>query len=127
LEANERIAGDGWHPYTISLRCVNWCRAAAIFADELQRDADFAAELAGATHAQLRFLAANIEFDVRGNHIIENLRALVAGGIALAGAHPARWLVRALEILQREVAEQVLADGGHFERVPAYHAVVARE
>jgi uncharacterized heparinase superfamily protein len=127
LAENARIRGDGWHPYTVSLRCVNWIRAADIFTPELQRDAAFAAQLAGATYAQLRFLARNIEFDVRGNHIIENLRALIAGGLAFDGDEPARWLARALDLLGREVAEQVLADGGHFERVPAYHVVVAQD
>jgi uncharacterized heparinase superfamily protein len=127
LAANERIAGDGWHPYTISLRCVNWCRAASIFAAELTADAAFAEQLAGATVTQLRFLARNIEFDVRGNHIIENCRALIAGGVAFSGSEADRWLSHGLEILRREVAEQVLADGGHFERVPSYHVVVTRD
>jgi uncharacterized heparinase superfamily protein len=127
LAENARIAGDGWHPYTVSLRSVNWIRAAEVFAPELVNDALFAAALAGATLAQLRFLSRNVEFDVRGNHIIENVRALIAGGLAFEGAEPARWLARGLAILEIEVAEQVLADGGHFERVPAYHVAVTRD
>jgi uncharacterized heparinase superfamily protein len=127
LAANQRIEGDGWHPYTISLRCVNWCHAATVFATELATDPTFAAELAGSTFAQLRYLARNIEFDVRGNHIIENLRALVTGGIAFDGDEARRWIETALGLLRSEVAEQILPDGGHFERVPAYHVVVARD
>jgi uncharacterized heparinase superfamily protein len=58
---------------------------------------------------------------------LANLRALVAGGLALAGEEPASWLSRALVEIEAEVAEQVLADGGHFERVPGYHVVVTRD
>jgi uncharacterized heparinase superfamily protein len=124
LRANEVMSGDGWHPYTVSLRVVNWCQAIDTFSTELGRDRAFADTLAAATFGQLSFLARNLERDVRGNHIIENLRALVIGGTVFAGAGPGRWIDRALETLESEVAEQVTGDGGHYERVPSYHVRV---
>lgn len=37
-----------------------------------------------------------------------------------------RWLTRGLRILHDELDEQLLADGGHFERSPMYHALASR-
>src|SRR5207248_6384086 len=39
-------------------------------------------------------------------------------------AEPTR---RGIELLRRELGEQVLPDGGHYERSPAYHLVVLRD
>jgi uncharacterized heparinase superfamily protein len=125
MRENERLRGDGWHPYTISRRVVNWLRAADEFSDEL--DPAFRQELSASTYAQLRFLARNLERDVRGNHLIANLRALVCGAACFAGAEPRRWRETALRLLETEVGEQILPDGGHFERNPGYHLVVLRD
>jgi uncharacterized heparinase superfamily protein len=121
IEAHRRLGGDGWHPYTISLRVVNWCDAAVFFAPELQEDAAFARELYDSIAAQARFLETHLEHDVRGNHLLENARALIRVAAFFDGDEAQRWLNRALPVLQAEVPEQVLADGGHFERAPGYH------
>lgn len=127
MRGNEQLQGDGWHPYTVSLRSVNFCHALSVFGPELADDPPFASHLARSTYAQLRYLFGNIEHDVRGNHIIENTRALIYGGMVFQGEEPERWFHRALQLLETEVAEQVDPDGGHFERAPAYHVVVLRD
>jgi uncharacterized heparinase superfamily protein len=127
IRHNERLRGDGWHPYTVSRRIVNFCHAISVFAPELATDPSFASHLARSTYGQLRYLFANIEHDVRGNHIIENARALIHGGIAFEGEEPKQWLRRGMKLLETEVDEQLEPDGGHFERTPAYHVVVLRD
>ena len=127
MRRNERLLGDAWHPYTVSLRIVNFCHAFSIFDPELASDPFFASDLARSTYAQLRYLFGNIEYDVRGNHIIENARALIFGSIAFQGEEPERWFHRGIQLLEKEVAEQIQPDGGHFERTPAYHVVVLRD
>src|SRR5690349_7908281 len=77
IDAHPRLGGDAWHPYTISLRIVNWCEAAVVFHPELERDSDFAARLYGSIAAQAQFLSRHIEHDVRGNHVLENARGLL--------------------------------------------------
>jgi uncharacterized heparinase superfamily protein len=123
MRGNERLRGDGWHPYTVSRRVVNWLHAAGVF----DLDPEFRRELLRSTYAQLRFLARNLERDVRGNHLIANLRALVCGAVCFAGEEPRRWRDAAMRLLEAEVAEQVLPDGGHFERNPGYHVAVLRD
>jgi uncharacterized heparinase superfamily protein len=121
IGAHRTLGGDAWHPYTISLRVVNWCEAAVFFAPELQAEETFARELYDSIAAQVRFLETHLETDVRGNHLLENARALIRAAAFFEGDEAQRWLNRALPLLQREVPEQVLEDGGHFERTPGYH------
>jgi uncharacterized heparinase superfamily protein len=56
--------------------------------------------------------------------VIRNARALVLGGAAFGSA---RLLDRGAALLERELPEQVLPDGGHYERSPVYHLVVLRD
>ena len=59
--------------------------------------------------------------DVGGNHLVKDLKALA--GLAVFFADD-RLLRRALGRLTRQLAVQVLPDGGHYERAPAYHCQV---
>jgi len=121
IKENVRLKGDGWHPYTLSLRIVNWIHAVAGFRTELQADADFSERLTRSLAGQALVLSCDLEFDVRGNHLLENIRALIWAGMVLDGTLPGRWYARSLALLERELAEQVPPDGGHFERSPGYH------
>jgi uncharacterized heparinase superfamily protein len=123
MRENAGMQGDGWHPYPLSLRIVNWSRALDFFL----LDSGFAEELARSIYGQTRFLFSNLEHDVRGNHLLKNIRALIWSGVMFEGDEARRWLSEGLRLLEIEVAEQVLPDGGHFERVPAYHVVVLRD
>jgi uncharacterized heparinase superfamily protein len=126
VAANPEPKGDGWHPYTVSRRIVNWLLAGRWLAGDTGE-----AALGGAVEEsiarQARYLARNLELDVRGNHLLANLRGLLCAGLFLAGEEPRQWKQSAARRLQAEVAEQVLPDGGHFERNPGYHAVVLRD
>lgn len=126
IAANPYAGGDGWHPYTVSRRLVNWIAAAHMFAPELSSN-DFNRSFLASISQQARYLAGNLERDVRGNHLLANLRALVCCGVFLDGAEAAHWEQASLNHLRLEVAEQVLPDGGHFERNPGYHLVVLRD
>jgi uncharacterized heparinase superfamily protein len=127
IDANQKFTGDGWHPYTISVRIVNWLHAVAGFEAQLREDEPFCVSLLGSIYGQARVLAADLEQDVRGNHLMKNLRAMLWAGVAFAGPEPQGWFQRGLELLQAEVDEQVLRDGGHFERSPAYTLVVLKD
>ena len=43
--------------------------------------------------------------------------------IVFEGRQAAAWLATGLKVITRELPEQVLADGGNFERSPMYHAI----
>ena len=48
-------------------------------------------------------------------------------GLYFDGAEALAWLARGLAILERELPEQILVDGGQFERSPMYHALALED
>ncbi len=124
---NRRLTGDGWHPYTISLRLANWLHVWSVWRTKFEEDADFRDVFHSSIYFQARFLRSMVEFDVRGNHLLENLRGLLWAGLAYEGSEPDSWVQFAMEVLRRETSEQILADGAHFERTPGYHVVVLQD
>jgi Heparinase II/III-like protein/Heparinase II/III N-terminus len=111
-------ARQSWHPYALSTRVGNWIAAASL------EPSIASPEVSESLWRQLLYLERNIENDILGNHVIRNARALVLGGLAF-GAN--RFLSRGLALLARELPEQILGDGGHYERSPVYHALVLRD
>jgi uncharacterized heparinase superfamily protein len=111
------LAPAAWDPYPVSMRVGNWVRW-ALAGGAL----DDAARASMAR--QLRHLQQRLEFHLRANHLLENAKALYLGGSFLAGAEADRWRARGRVLLREQVAEQVLADGGHCERSPMYHALM---
>jgi uncharacterized heparinase superfamily protein len=109
--------GDAWHPYPTALRAWSWCGLHCDLAAGSEIEPDFVAGLA----AHTGFLRRHLEYDLGGNHLIKDLKALV--GLAVFFADE-RLLQRALRRLARQMTKQVLADGGHYERSPAYHCQV---
>ena len=118
IEAHPPRNDDAWHPYPLSTRVGNWI-AALTLVPEIASP-----ELSQSLWHQLQRLTHNVEDDVLGNHVIRNARALVLGGAAFEAADLKR---RGIDLLRRELPEQILPDGGHYERSPAYHLVVLRD
>ena len=111
--------GDGWEPYPLSVRVVSWSQALLLFGDAL--GAPFRAALLESLHGQAALLERRLELHLLANHLQKNLTALVAAGLLFQGKAAARWRARGAARLWRELAEQVLDDGGHYERSPMYH------
>ena len=109
--------GDAWHPYPAALRAWSWCGLHHDLVAGSDIEPDFVAGLA----AHAGFLRRHLEYDVGGNHLIKGLKALV--GLAVFFADE-RLLRLATRRLTRQMDRQVLADGGHYERAPAYHCQV---
>jgi uncharacterized heparinase superfamily protein len=72
---------------------------------------------------QAGWLAKRLEWHLLGNHLFANAKALVFAGLLFEGPEAAAWLNTGLKIIIRELPEQVLPDGGNFERSPMYHAI----
>lgn len=124
ITANPPARGDGWHPFTISLRIVNWIRAYHLFDEPFSADDAFRNRFLASLYAQARYLARNLEYDITGNHLIKNGKALLFAGAFFQGAESTRWFERGLRILVEEAREQILDDGGHYERSPLYQTQV---
>lgn len=112
--------GNGWEPYPVSLRLVNWVKW-VLMGNTLDEEAN--ASLA----VQVRWLRRRLEIHLLGNHLWANAKALVFAGVYFRGTEADRWRTKGLALLRRELKEQILADGGHFERSPMYHAIVLED
>jgi uncharacterized heparinase superfamily protein len=109
--------GAAWRPYPAALRAWSFCGIYRQLVRGSRIEDPFLAELA----AHAGFLRRNLETDVGGNHLIKNLKALA--GLAVFFGDEAL-LARTLRRLRRQLTVQVLPDGGHYERAPAYHCQV---
>ncbi len=114
--------GDPWHPYVVSLRIVNWLRVLAAVGPELR--ASTVDRMFRSLGVQLAHLESNIEWDIDGNHLLKNGKALLFAAHLLAGPRVDKWRALGERILRKVSEEQFLADGCHFERAPMYHCQV---
>lgn len=112
--------GTGWEPYPTSLRIVNWIKW-VLGGNTLPP------ECVQSLAVQARWLSQRLEIHLLGNHLFANAKALVFAGVFFDGPVAEEWLKKGLSILEREVQEQVLPDGGHFERSPMYHALALED
>ena len=120
IEENPAPQGTGWEPYPLSLRVVNWIKwffGGAVPEQQWQHSLAI----------QARWLRARLETHLLGNHLFANAKALVHAGAWFSGDEAEEWLRCGLRILDEEIPEQILADGGQFERSPMYHALALED
>lgn len=120
VEANAPGTGTGWEPYPTSLRIVNWVKwtlSGKVLSEACIQSLAI----------QARWLTKRLEIHLLGNHLFANAKALVFAGLFFEGEEADQWLAKGLQILEREVPEQILADGGHFELSPMYHALALED
>ena len=108
--------GNGWEPYPSSLRIINWIKWIVIGNSFEQKWLDSLA-------TQVRYLSHNLETHLLGNHLFANAKALVFAGLFFNGKESDRWYQIGLNIIEKELLEQVLDDGGNFELSPMYHSI----
>ncbi len=117
--------GIGWEPYPTSLRIVNWIKWAIAGWSGGERRLNDAAMHSLATQA--RWLSNRLEYHLLGNHLLANAKAVVFAGLFFGGSEGNEWLRKGIGLLDRQASEQILADGGHFELSPMYHALVLED
>lgn len=116
VRENRPTEGTPWEPYPTSLRIVNWIKWAL---NGYELPADVMHSLA----IQARWLSKRIETHLLGNHLFSNAKALVFAGAFFEGDEADVWIEQGLGILACQIPEQILPDGGHFERSTMYHAL----
>jgi uncharacterized heparinase superfamily protein len=120
IAENPQGKGTGWEPYPLSLRVVNWIKWALQGGVLDQRALE-------SLLAQVSVLYRRLEYHLLANHLLANAKALVFAGCFFSGPVAEAWLERGIRILGRELHEQILGDGGHFERSPMYHSVILED
>ena len=103
----------GLEPYPLSLRCVNWIR----FFSKHGGNSRYNSVL----YKQLLLLKKSKEYHIMGNHLLENGFALLFGAYYF---NDKAFYKEAKGILNSQLREQILDDGGHFELSPMYHSIM---
>ncbi len=117
IRENPRGTRPAWDPYPLSRRVVNWIKW-------LLSGGEAWPEMLESLAAQAEWLSRRLELHLLANHLFANAKALVFAGCFFERD---KWLRSGLELLEREIPEQILSDGGHFERSPMYHALILED
>ena len=105
-----------WDPYPTSLRIVNWVKF------HLNQN-NLPNTVLQSLATQGDWISRNVEWHLMANHLFVNSKAMIFIGLFFEGPLASRLLSTGLKILNEELKEQVLIDGGHFERSPMYHSI----
>lgn len=120
IRGNPPSTRGGWDPYPTSLRVVNWIKWAL-------GGVELGPAAMESLATQVRSLSGRLEYHLLGNHLFANAKALVFAGLFFEGGEARVWLERGTRILEEQVPEQILEDGGHFERSTMYHALALED
>lgn len=120
IDENPPLRKPAWDPYPTSLRIVNWIR----FHLEKRSLSSRAVSSLG---QQAMHLSARPEYHLLGNHLFTNGKALVFAGVFFEGKNAEKWFCQGARILLKEIPEQFLEDGGHFERCPMYQGILLED
>jgi len=116
----EQYLRRAWTPHAVSLRILALCRLATWLPDS---STTFARRVRRLAYKNARFLENHVEYDVGGNHLVENGTALLVAGTLFDDGNRG-WRETGKSILEECADQQFLVDGGHFERSPMYHVLV---
>lgn len=113
-----------WQPDVLATRLFAWI---AHFDEIAKRDQDDALRqpMLMSLVAQLRHLSRTASWQVVGAARLRAFKGLIAG-MAVLGS-PERRLMKALKAFERELAVQILADGGHVSRSPSLQLQVLQD
>ena len=117
IEHNPPFIGNGWEPYPLSLRLVNWVKWCSV-------QSEVSSSLLDCILTQSDALSQQLEYHILGNHLFANAKALIFVGAYLKGVDADGYLKLGLKVLDEELSEQFLDDGAHFELSPMYHQIL---
>ncbi len=103
---------DGMEPYPISLRNINWIKFC--WGSGIKEFDDF-------IYSQSVLLSKSFEYHLLGNHLLENAFSLLFAAYYFKNEN---FYDLASSVLKDQLAEQILSDGGHFEKSPMYHQII---
>lgn len=117
-----------WNAYATATRIGWWCRLYHRLAAAGRRDwGPLEPAFLRSLWTQAAYLHRHLEYDLQGNHLLRDAVGLAAAGRFFTGPQPRRWLQTAARLAVDQARQQVLPDGGHFERSPMYHLHVMED
>lgn len=121
IENNPIGYGNGWESYPLSLRIVNWLFFFDRYYSFFKNDQDFRILFLTSLYRQITYLKFFLEIHLQANHLFENIKSLLFAAVFFQDR---KIFVKVWKLLQNEIHEQILDDGGHYERSPMYHSII---
>lgn len=114
-----------WNSYAIATR-FGWSVRAwqTLLKSEVPLSPTLRDRWLNSLYRQAEHLSANLEWDLRANHLLRDAVGLAWAGRFFEGDQASGWLRAATKLAVTQAHEQMLADGAHFERSPFYHLEV---
>lgn len=113
---------NSWNSFALSIRTVIWMQQLALRYNNLNNES--IKIISTSIFEQILFLEKNLELDIGGNHLIKNIKSLLWAGQFFKCPDSKRWTGKGERLLKKEINEQILKDGVHYERSPSYHLQV---
>jgi uncharacterized heparinase superfamily protein len=114
-------------PYVVSLRLFNFFYYILLTNQIKKSDLISSSKIIRYMYMDFLHLANNLELDIKGNHLIKNLKSLIILGYFFNNKNSVRIAQDSIRILLKQLDEQILEDGGHFERSTMYHVIVTQD
>ncbi len=110
----------GLEPYPTALRCINWIKFISLNNEQIRKTGDID-KINNVLYTQYKILTRNLEYHLLGNHLLEDGFSLLFGAFYF---REITFYRKAKSIINREINEQILDDGAHFELSPMYHQII---
>ena len=120
IEKNPFGQGTAWEPYPTSLRIINWIKWHSLCKGLSEK-----AKLS--LWNQVRWLGNRPEYHLLGNHLFINAKALLFASAFFSLDSNSKHFRKSISILKKELQEQFLEDGAHFELSPMYHSLAMED
>lgn len=111
----------GREPYTIALRGINWIKFICQHYSAGEINQMPLSLINDSLLGQYRMLFDQIEYHLMANHLLEDAFSLLFGALYF-GYEP--MFRKAEKLLLKQLEEQILPDGAHFERSVMYHQIL---
>lgn len=119
----DQSAGDSFEPYTISIRILNILISMELLGKRI-RETELWHKICTSIYQQYRYLLHTQELALLANHYFENLKAIVISSVLFSELDIYH---KYYDLFLRELDEQILPDGLHFELSPMYHRIILED
>lgn len=109
----------GLDPYPIALRGINWIKFFSKYQNQI--DTSRLCKWNDCLYSQYVLLSKKLEYHLMGNHLLEDAFSLY---IASVYFRDKEFYAISAKLLHKELNEQILPDGAHYEQSPMYHCIL---
>lgn len=109
----------GLEIYPIALRSINWMKFISLHKNQI--DAGKLKIWHDSLYSQIRLLEQKLEYHLMGNHLLEDFYALYIASIYFQDE---KMFSKYSRLLCKELDEEILKDGAHYEQSPMYHCIL---